>query len=168
MDQQTYDTLWHYSEQFTRDKLQRSELVTMAWKQGLKMGDRCNVNLMQSVMHFRAKELKIRSAFPSDEMGKSQLDVWNRGGKVEIDRPHRDKDGQNMTGEYLIPYKVTPLDHTIVVDFMDHLTKKERRLLDDIVAGFKFSEIRKRLKLNYAKLCELRRSLEAKAVMCLC
>ena len=34
MSNQEYDELWHYSEQFTRDKLQRSELVTMAWKEG--------------------------------------------------------------------------------------------------------------------------------------
>ncbi len=167
MDTQTYETLWHYSEQFTRDKLQRSELVTMSWKQGLKLGERCNVNLMQSVMQFRAKELKIRSAFPSDEMGKSQRNIWNRGGKVEIDRPHHDKDGDNMSGEYLIPYKVTPLDHTIVVDFIDHLTENERTLLENIYAGFSLQDIRKRMKLTYEKLKSLRRSLESKAVMCL-
>jgi len=40
MSEQEYDDLWHYSEQFTRDKLQRSELVTMAWKEGQRLG-RC-------------------------------------------------------------------------------------------------------------------------------
>ena len=35
MSEQQYEELWHYSEQFTRDPLQRSELVTMAWKEGL-------------------------------------------------------------------------------------------------------------------------------------
>jgi len=28
MSNQKYDELWHYSEQFSRDPLQRSELVT--------------------------------------------------------------------------------------------------------------------------------------------
>jgi hypothetical protein len=30
MSEQEYNDLWHYSEQFTRDPVQRSELVTMA------------------------------------------------------------------------------------------------------------------------------------------
>ena len=39
MSEQEYEELWHYSEQFTKDKLQRSELVTMAWQAGEKLGD---------------------------------------------------------------------------------------------------------------------------------
>jgi len=167
MDEHTYQELWRYSEKFSQDRLQRSELVTMAWRQGLKLGNRCTLKLMYSIMHFRSKELKIRSAFPSDEMGKSQCDVWNCGVKMEIERPHKDKNGDNMSGEYLIPYKVTPLDHTIVVDFIDHLTENEKTLLENIYAGFSFQDIRKRMKLTYEKLKSLRRSLESKAVMCL-
>jgi len=34
MSDQEYDDLWHYSERFTRDPLERSELITMAWKEG--------------------------------------------------------------------------------------------------------------------------------------
>ena len=87
MTQQLYDNLWNYSEQFTRDKLQRSELLTMAYVQGKKLGDRCTPGLMKSHMHFRAKELNIRSAFPVDEMGKSQTDGWNRPERTYLDRP---------------------------------------------------------------------------------
>ncbi len=68
MGDQEYDVLWHYSEQFTRDKLQRSELVTMAWKEGERLGDRCTPSLMKSMMHFRSKELNKRSAFPVREI----------------------------------------------------------------------------------------------------
>jgi len=34
MSEQEYNDLWYYSEQFMRDPLQRSELVTMAWREG--------------------------------------------------------------------------------------------------------------------------------------
>jgi hypothetical protein len=70
MSEQEYEDLWHYSEQFTRDKLQRLELVTMAWKEGQRLGKRCTNGLMKSMMHFRSKELNKRSAFPTDEVGK--------------------------------------------------------------------------------------------------
>ncbi len=48
MTQVLYDDLWHYSERFTRDKLQRSELLTMAYVQGLKMGAKGTPKLMKS------------------------------------------------------------------------------------------------------------------------
>jgi hypothetical protein len=50
MTQQIYDTLWHYSEQFTRDKLERSELITMAWKESKRLGEKSSTKLMQSLM----------------------------------------------------------------------------------------------------------------------
>jgi hypothetical protein len=41
MSEQEYENLWHYSEQFSRDPLQRSELVTMGYVMGKKkMGTR--------------------------------------------------------------------------------------------------------------------------------
>jgi hypothetical protein len=49
MSNQEYDELWHYSEQFSRDPLQRSELVTMAWKEGERLGDRSTPGLMKSI-----------------------------------------------------------------------------------------------------------------------
>lgn len=36
MSEQEYEDLWHYSERFARDLLERSELLTMAWKEGPK------------------------------------------------------------------------------------------------------------------------------------
>ena len=85
MSEQEYDDLWHYSEQFTRDKLQRSELVTMAWKEGEKLGARRNMKLMKSAMHFRARELDKRSAFPAEEVGKRTIDHGtNRKGSTLI------------------------------------------------------------------------------------
>ncbi len=62
MTQALYDNLWHYTEQFSRDPLQRSELLTMAWKEGERLGERCTPGLMKSMMHFRSKELNRRSA----------------------------------------------------------------------------------------------------------
>ena len=82
MSEQEYEDLWHYSERFTRDKLQRSELVTMAWKEGERLGNRSTPGLMKSFMHFRDKGLYNRSAFPAKEMGKSTRDAWNRRERV--------------------------------------------------------------------------------------
>ena len=58
MSEQEYDDLWHYSEQFTRDPLQRSELLTMAWKEGERLGTRCTPGLMKSMMHFRKQRIE--------------------------------------------------------------------------------------------------------------
>jgi len=49
MSGQEYEELWHYSKQFTKDKLQRSELVTMARQTGVKLGKRCSMGLMKSI-----------------------------------------------------------------------------------------------------------------------
>jgi len=86
VSEQEYSELWHYSEQFTRDRLQRSELVTMVWKEGQRLGNRRTMGLMKSVMHFRSKELDRHSAFPSKDMGTRTLDAWNHE-RVYIDRP---------------------------------------------------------------------------------
>lgn len=84
MTQQLYDNLWHYSEQFTRESLQRSELITIAWKEGERLGKRCTPGLMKSHMHFRRKELNKRSAFPLDEVGKKKSDVFNHPTKYRL------------------------------------------------------------------------------------
>ena len=63
MSEQEYENLWHYSEQFSRDPLQRSELITMAYVMGKqKMGDKVTPGMMKSVTHYRSKELNKRSA----------------------------------------------------------------------------------------------------------
>jgi len=78
MSEQEYNDLWHSSEQFARDLLQQSELVTMDWKEGLRLGERSTPGLMKSFMHFRVKELNKRSAFQLDEVGKRKIDAWSR------------------------------------------------------------------------------------------
>ena len=164
MSEQEYNDLWHYSEQFTRDKLQRSELVTMAWKEGLRLGERATPNLMKSMMHFRAKELDRRSAFPVDEMGKSAMDVWNKPERVYLDRPAANSERGETLAEFLLPMKVTPLDYTITNDFISSLTNAERTFLDDLTAGFKLKEISERNDFDYPRLQSLRQSIQRKAV----
>ena len=78
MSESDYQDLWHYSERFTRDPLQMSELIIMAWKEGEKLGERCSLKLMKSAMHFRSKELNNRSAFPCKEVGESAIDAWRK------------------------------------------------------------------------------------------
>jgi hypothetical protein len=156
MSEQEYSELWHYSEQFTRDKLQRSELVTMAWKEGQRLGTRRTLGLMKSVMHFRSKELDRRSAFPAKDMGKCTLDAWNHD-RVYIDR--------TMTlGEFQLPVKINPLDYAITNDFLSSLTDDERSFLDALTAGYNIKEIYQRNSINKSRLSSLRQSLQQKAV----
>jgi hypothetical protein len=142
MSDQEYEDLWHYSEQFTRDKLQRSELVTMAFMQEKKLGDRCTIGLMKSMMHFRSKELNRRSAFPARDMGKRTLDAWNHD-RVYIDRPVKQDADPMSLAEFLLPVKINPLDYAITNDFLSALTDEERLFLDDRTAGYSMKEISK-------------------------
>jgi hypothetical protein len=142
MSDQEYEDLWHYSEQFTRDKLQRSELVTMAFMQEKKLGDRCTIGLMKSMMHFRSKELNRRSAFPARDMGKRTLDAWNHD-RVYIDRPVKQDADPMSLAEFLLPVKINPLDYAITNDFLSALTDEERLFLDDLTAGYSMKEISK-------------------------
>ena len=161
MSEQEYDDLWHYSEQFTRDKLQRSELVTMAWKEGQRLGSRSSPNLMKSMMHFRSRELNKRSAFPAKEMGKRTLDAWNRPERVYLDRPLSMSNG--IVADFLLSEKATPYDHTVVNDFLGALTAEEEDLLDDLNAGFTRKEISQWRKISYTRLTTLRLSIQDKA-----
>jgi hypothetical protein len=158
MSEQEYDDLWHYSEQFTRDKLQRSELVTMAWKEGQRLGKRCTPGLMKSMMHFRSKELDRRSAFPAKEVGKRTLDAWNHE-RVYIDRPVKQDADPISLAEFLLPVKITPLDFTITNDFLSSLTDDERLFLDDLIAGYSMKDIAKHTR----NIPALRQSLQQKA-----
>ena len=142
MSDQEYEDLWHYSEQFTRDKLQRSELVTMAFMQEKKLGDRCTIGLMKSMMHFRSKELNRRSAFPARDMGKRTLAAWNHD-RVYIDRPVKQDADPMSLAEFLLPVKINPLDYAITNDFLSALTDEERLFLDDLTAGYSMKEISK-------------------------
>jgi hypothetical protein len=163
MSEQEYSELWHYSEQFTRDRLQRSELVTMAWKEGQRLGSRCTQGLMKSMMHFRSKELGRRSAFPAKEMGKRTLDAWNHD-RVYIDRPVKQDADPISLAEFLLPMKITPLDFTITNDFLSALTVDEQIFLDDLSAGYNTKEISKRNSIDKSRLPALRQSLQQKAV----
>lgn len=162
MSNQEYDELWHYSEQFTRDPLQRSELVTMAYVQGKRMGAKCTFGLQKSVMHFRSKELNRRSAFPAKEMGKRTLDAWNRPERVYLDRPVPMSNG--IVADFLLSEKATPYDHTVVNDFIGALTTEEQDILDDLNAGFKRKEICQRQSITNIRLISLHKSIQDKAV----
>jgi hypothetical protein len=162
MSNQEYDELWHYSEQFSRDPLQRSELVTMAWKEGERLGDRSTPGLMKSMMHFRSKELNKRSAFPAKEVGKRTLDAWNRPERVYLDRPVPMSGG--IVADFLLSEKATPYDHTVVNDFIEALTAEEQNVLDDLNAGFKRKEICQRQSITNIRLNSLHKSIQDKAV----
>jgi hypothetical protein len=163
MTQELYDNLWHYSELFSRDPLQRSELVTMAYVQGKRMGDRCTPGLMKSVMHYRSKELNRRSAFPAKEMGKRTLDAWNRPERVYLDKP-RGKDDAHTIGDVVLNTTTTPLDYAITQDFLQSLSAKESALLGDLAAGYKQNEICKRQHITYLQFQSFRKSVQEKAV----
>jgi hypothetical protein len=154
-----YENLWHYSEQFSRDPLQRSELLTMAFMQEKKLGDRCTIGLMKSMMHFRSRELNRRSAFPAKEVGKRTLDAWNHD-RVYIDRPVKNNAEPISLAEFLLPMKITPLDFTITNDFLSSLTNDERLFLDDLTAGYSMKDISKHTR----NIPSLRQSLQQKAV----
>ena len=162
MSNQEYDELWHYSEQFTRDNLQRSELVTMAWKEGERLGERCTPGLMKSMMHFRSKELNKRSAFPAKEVGKRTLDAWNRPERVYLDRPVSNSNG--IVADFLLSERATPYDHTVVNDFIGALSSEEQDVLDDLNAGFKRKEICQRQSITNIRLNSLHKSIQDKAV----
>jgi hypothetical protein len=162
MSEQEYENLWHYTEQFTRDPLQRSELLTMAWKEGERLGKRSTPGLMKSMMHFRSKELNRRSAFPAREIGKRMLDAWNRPERVYLDRPV--PNSNCIVADFLLSEKATPYDHTVVNDFLQALTGEERGVLDDLNAGFKRKEICERQSITNIHLNSLHKSIQDKAV----
>jgi hypothetical protein len=162
MTQVLYDDLWHYSERFTRDKLQRSERLTMAYVQGLKMGDKCSPKLMKSVMHFRSKELNKRSAFDGKEMGKNQIDAWNHD-RVYADRPSAK--GESMTlSDLFFQSKTTPLDFVITNDFLACLSPKEGAILEDISAGYTHKEICARHSIPIPLFNNIRKAVQEKAI----
>jgi hypothetical protein len=163
MSEHEYQELWHYSERFTTDRLQRSELVTMAWKEGERLGSRRSLGLMKSIMHFRSKELNKRSAFPCDEVGKSTQEVWNRTQKILLGRPYRNDPESRTLEEFLLPDKITPLNYTIANDFLGALDEDERKLLNDLIAGHKLKDIAKRNRLSASRLAMLRQAVRDKA-----
>ena len=161
MSETEYQDLWHYSERFTRDPLERSELLTMAWKEGEKLGDRCNLRLMKSAMHFRSKELSKRSAFPCKEVGKSAIDAWGKD-LIYIDRPYANSG--TTSSDQILKTATTPLDHTIASMFIDDLSDEERMLLDALASGYALNEVSCRNTMSISCINSIRRSLQDKAV----
>ena len=163
MTQQVYDHLWHYSEQFSRDPLQRSELITMAWQEGERLGARSTIGLMKSKMHFRSKELNKRSAFPAHEVGKSQIDAFNRPERVYLDRPLA-ADKTKTLGDVVLNTSTTPLDYCITNEFLGSLSGQEKNILNDLSAGYTWKEIKQRHNIDNTRLKTLRNVLAEKAV----
>jgi hypothetical protein len=161
MSEQEYDDLWHYSERFTRDPLERSELLTMAWKEGEKLGDRCNLKLMKSAMHFRSKELNKRSAFPCKEVGKSTIDAWSKE-LVYMDCPYANSG--NTPSEQILKTEATPLHFTIAAMFIEGLNDDERILLDALASGYALKDVSSGNAMSISCINSIRRSLQAKAV----
>jgi len=163
MSEQEYQTLWHYSEMLHRDPLQRSELITMAWKEGERLGNKRSLGLLKSHMHYRSRELNFRSAFSVGEVGKSQKDAWNKPERVYLDKPRVKGDDQTI-GDVVINTYTTPLDFAITNDFINSLTEQEQTILEDLSAGYTAKEIKERNHLNNSRLKSLRHDLESKAV----
>ena len=164
MSEQEYTDLFHYAEQFSSDPLQRSELVTMAWKEGVRLGERRSMGLMQSHMHYRSRELNFRSAFPVDEMGKSQKDAWSKPERVYLDRcVLKGEEGQTLSEMFLFN-KVTPLDFCITNDFLLSLSDAETAVLEDLAAGYNCKEIANRQHVSYPMVQSIRKSVQEKAV----
>ena len=160
MSETEYQDLWHYSERFTRDSLERSELLTMAWKEGEKLGNRCNLKLMKSAMHFRSKELTRRSAFPCKDVGKSAIDAWSKE-LVYVDQPYANSG--NTASDQILRTATTPLDHTISSMFIDDLTADERMVLDALAFGYSLKEASSHTAIPMTCINAIRRSLREKA-----
>ncbi len=164
MSEQEYETLWHYSEQFSRDPLQRSELLTMAWKEGERLGDRCTTGLMKSHMHYRSKELNRRSAFPAKEVGKRTIDAYNRPHLVHLEQPLSSGDEPRTVGDVVLNTYTTPIDFAITNDFLNSLSDQEKTILEDLSSGYTAKEIKERNHINNTRLKSLRHDLAAKAI----
>jgi hypothetical protein len=162
MTKSVYDTLWHYSEQFSRDSLQRSELITMAWRKGQRLGNRCSTKLMQSLMHFRSKELKIRSAFPADEVGKSIRDALNHE-RISINQPYAGEPSCTLE-ETLVSYGQSPLNICIVNDFFDSCNDSERALAEAKLAGYSDVECLQMMNMQRPQFERLKLAVREKAV----
>jgi hypothetical protein len=134
----------------------------MAWKEGQRLGERSTPGLMKSFMHFRAKELNKRSAFPLDEVGKRKIDAWSHQ-RVYVDSPFGNGNTTTLA-EFLLPFKTTPLDYCIVQDFIDALSQEEKLFLDDILAGFKLYEISRRNCIPNSYIPDIRQAVMDKAV----
>jgi hypothetical protein len=153
MDQQTFNTLYHFTERLTRDPDDRIELVLMAWQQSLRSKRNASIPIMINFMKLRARELKKRCAFGAKECGKSIRDVWHY--KLTY------LGGLNDT---LATYSNNPLSMCVVNDFQESLDPLESDVTDAIVSGYNATEISKRLNLSRDRLMKTKMQIETKAV----
>jgi ATP/maltotriose-dependent transcriptional regulator MalT len=135
----------------------------MAWKEGVRLGDRGTPGLMKSHMHYRSRELNFRSAFSVGEVGKSQKDAWNKPERVYLDKP-RSKNNDQTIGDVVLNTYTTPFDFAITNDFLNSLSEQETNILNDLSAGYTQKEIAQRHHVTPTCLKTLRHGLEAKAV----
>jgi len=114
-------------------------------------------------MHFRSKELYKRSAFDGKEMGKNQIDAYNKD-LVYADRPTvKGEDGMTLS-DMFFQSRSTPLDYTITNDFLSCLSKQESAVFEDMSAGYSHKEICTRNHITQPLFLSLRKSLQDKAV----
>ena len=163
MSEQEYQTLWNYSEQFSRDKIQRSELVTFAFMQEKKLGEKCTLGLQKSIMHFRGKEINKRSVFPAKEVGKRTIDAYNRPHRLHLEQP-LSGDEPRTVGDVVLNTYTTPIDFAITNDFLNSLSEQEKSILEDLSAGYTAKEIKERNHIDNSRLKSIRHDLEARAV----
>ncbi len=163
MSEQEYEMLWHYSEQFSRDKIQRSELITFAFMQEKKLGDKCTLGLQKSIMHFRGKEINKRSVFPAKEVGKRTIDAYNRPHRLHLEQPLSGNESRTV-GDVVLNTYTTPIDFAITNDFLNSLSDQERTILEDLSAGYTAKEIKERNHINNSCLKSLRKDLVVKAI----
>jgi hypothetical protein len=147
MTQQTFNTLMHFTEKLTRDPDDRKELVLLAWKESLRIGNKASIPLMINHMKLRSLEINKRCALGAKISGKSTRDALNRG-RVSLNAPCKEDNAFTLQ-DTLTSCSNSPLDLCIVNDFYESCTDLEKRVVDEKVAGFSDPEIRKQLGITY-------------------
>lgn len=157
-----YDTLYHYSEKFTRDVDLRQDLVLLAWKESLKDNKHSDIRLLKHYMKFRSKEIKDRNSLGKSIGGKSKKDVW-RHDRVSIHR-HL-KDGSAFTlADTLTSVSGDPFGMCVVSEFEDALHGNEVLVAEQVVSGFNDIEGCKTLNLPMGEYRQLKSHVREKAV----
>jgi hypothetical protein len=116
----------------------------------------------QSLMHFRSKELKIRSAFPADEVGKSIRDAFNHD-RISINQPYAGEPSCTLE-ETLVSYGQSPLNICIVNDFFESCNDSERQLVEGKLAGYSDVECLQMMNMQRPQFERLKLAVREKAV----
>jgi hypothetical protein len=113
-------------------------------------------------MHFRSKELKIRSAFPVYEVGKSVRDTFNND-RISLSQLYLGEQACTLTYT-LISYGQSPLDITIVNQFMNACNESERMFAEGKLAGYSEAEIMQLMGLQRPQFERLKLTVRENAV----